>query len=118
MIKDRHPDLFLKAYVIVGLPGETLFSLKATNDGLRDLLMGGLIDQLTVFIFVPYPGSPAFRDPARYGLTILTHNWRSYQDRTYPPIIRYNELNEEDIYTAFLEINRTDLYHKAHILGV
>ncbi len=59
----KRAGIQIKGYFIMGFPEETHESLKKT----RDLAMNIPIDDLSLTIFTPYPGTPAYNDIHKYG---------------------------------------------------
>jgi radical SAM superfamily enzyme YgiQ (UPF0313 family) len=62
-----------KAFMIIGLPGETEETVKQTEEW----LLTERPDDFDLCPFTPYPGSPIMDDPEKYGIQILHDYWRS-----------------------------------------
>ena len=62
MLKER--GLFVKAFFIVGLPGENEETLAETDAFLREVQL----DDIDCKIFQPYPGSPIYENKERYDI--------------------------------------------------
>jgi radical SAM superfamily enzyme YgiQ (UPF0313 family) len=58
----------VKAFLVHGFPGETLETTRETISLLKEV--GHMIDRVSLFRFVPLPGSYVFRNAKAYGLTI------------------------------------------------
>jgi len=63
-----------KIYILTGLPGETEESINAVKQFVIDLKP----DKWIVSLFTPYPGTPIFANPERFGVEILHKRWRDY----------------------------------------
>jgi radical SAM superfamily enzyme YgiQ (UPF0313 family) len=72
----RRAGIKFKAFVIVGLPGETRDTVAET----RRWLIENEVDDLTVTMFVPFPGSDVFENPARYDVNFDVR----YEDAPMP----------------------------------
>lgn len=62
----------------LGLPGETLSSAHETIDKMKYLFHKGLTNSVELSIFIPYPGTPPFHFPQKYGINILSYDWEKY----------------------------------------
>jgi anaerobic magnesium-protoporphyrin IX monomethyl ester cyclase len=60
----RDAGIKFKAFVIVGLPGET----RKTVEDTRRWLVDNEVDDLTVTMFVPFPGSDVYAHPEKYDI--------------------------------------------------
>lgn len=58
--------IVVQAFMMVGLPGETLETVQQT----RDWFMKALPDKFGLNIFLPLPGSPIYTQPGKYGVRI------------------------------------------------
>jgi radical SAM superfamily enzyme YgiQ (UPF0313 family) len=56
--------LRVKAYLMIGLPGETIGSIVAT----RKWLMENRTENFDISVFTPYPGSDIYDNPGKYGV--------------------------------------------------
>jgi radical SAM superfamily enzyme YgiQ (UPF0313 family) len=76
----------IRAHVnlMLGLPGETAESAESTQESICGLVRDGLISTVDYFVTVPYPGSPIFETPARFGLTLRSHDWSRYREDDLP----------------------------------
>lgn len=68
----------VKIFLIHGFPGENLISTRETISLLRDI--GHLVCRVSLFRFVPLPGSNVFRNPDQFGLNIPKHgsDWEKF----------------------------------------
>ncbi|MEM4330553.1 MAG: hypothetical protein QW273_00930 [Candidatus Pacearchaeota archaeon] len=65
----------------------------------------GLIDTFNHVIMVPYPGTPLARNPDKYGIKILTRDWKQY-DEYGLPVFESRTIERKEI---------LDLYEYANI---
>jgi radical SAM superfamily enzyme YgiQ (UPF0313 family) len=70
----KEAGLRVKAYLMVGFPGET----QATVDETKRFIERADPDKFTLFSFVPLPGCAVWKDPAKYGVTHLSQDWDQY----------------------------------------
>jgi radical SAM superfamily enzyme YgiQ (UPF0313 family) len=68
----RRNGIKFKAFVIVGLPGETPETVEDT----RRWLIENEVDDLTVTMFVAYPGTAIYENPAKFDV-ICNHDYES-----------------------------------------
>jgi radical SAM superfamily enzyme YgiQ (UPF0313 family) len=85
MIKDA--DLQVTAFLIAGLPGETDETVQETIDWIHEVKP----DKFTVSACTPYPGSPLWRYPEKYGMFNIDTEFENYR-----------QLGREDERTAFV----------------
>ena len=89
-----------KAAVIVGSPGETWETVQSTIDMIEETMP----DEVIVCIFTPYPGSPVWEDPERFGMKILTRDVSEYAavgpDMTGNVVVETEEMSAKDIAEA------------------
>lgn len=64
----KEVGIVFKAFIIVGLPGETEETFGETCNWLFE----NKPDKYSVFVFTPYPGSPIFDNPERYDFELTT----------------------------------------------
>lgn len=69
---------------MIGLPGETKESMLSNIEFACDMVRKGLIDTLNHVIMVPYPGTPLAKNPDKYGIRILTKDWKQYDEYGLP----------------------------------
>ena len=94
-IAKRH-GLHTHAYWMIGLPGETRETANNTIDTMVRWGADGLVDTWEFKIYIPYPGTPVFDAPERYGVRVLTRSFESYH-YLMPPVAATNELSAEEI---------------------
>lgn len=84
---------FISTYWVVGFPGETHDSISKTTQGIIDLFERGLIYHGSTKLFIPYPGTPIFNNPEKYGLTLVTRQWERYDRYGFPPPYIHSNLS-------------------------
>lgn len=69
----------VRLFFMIGLPGTT------TNTAIRDIefLKRAKPDAINLAIYTPYPGSDVWRNPEKYGVTILTKDFDRYNMHLY-----------------------------------
>jgi anaerobic magnesium-protoporphyrin IX monomethyl ester cyclase len=81
-----------KAYFVVNFPGEDETTIQETLD-FADKTKP---DKFLVSAFAPLPGSPAFRQPEKYGITWMSKDWSDYyligKDGDFKPCFTTAEL--------------------------
>jgi len=63
-----------RAFFVIGFPGETAETMEET----RSFIETADPDQYFVSNFVPYPGTPVWNDPYRYGITHMEKDFKEY----------------------------------------
>lgn len=70
----KEARLTVRAYLMVGSPGESWDTIKETISFIDETKP----NLWTLFNFVPLPGCAIWEDPTRYGIKIVTKDWRQY----------------------------------------
>lgn len=86
-----------KAFVMVGLPGESLETIEDT----KRWLMDNHVDDLTVSLFIPYPGTHVYKFPEEYDIGFdfdyrnlpLPH--KGGPDLIFPPVTWTSHIDRE-----------------------
>lgn len=115
-IREISSSSIIHAYWLTGLPGANKQSLIENGLAIKRLIAEGLIDIIGNKIFVPYPGTPYYRSPERYQMTLLTKDWDRF-DRLSFPVYRLSTLTEFEIYYGFLFLESLLLEAYMEILG-
>lgn len=88
-------DMRAKVYLMVNYPGENELTVQENLDGLAEARP----DRWLLSAFVPLPGSPSFHQPAEYGITSISPNWRDFylvgNDMSFSPCFETAELTYE-----------------------
>jgi len=69
----REVGIRFKAFMMIGLPGETEDTIRQTERW----LLAERPDDFDLCPFIPYPGSPIMNDPGRYGVNVVEDYWHS-----------------------------------------
>lgn len=100
IIKD-YPNVFVKAFFIIGYPQETKKTLEDTYKMIKKIAPA--IDQVSVFNLVPFPGTKIFEDCAREELLSLPmqelHNLETFSNfnESDEPFIKPYDLEKKDL---------------------
>lgn len=70
----KNAGIRVKTYFVTGLPGETEKTLELN----KQFVLETNIDKWTVSTFCPYPGSPVFRSPGRFGVEIIEKDFSKW----------------------------------------
>jgi radical SAM superfamily enzyme YgiQ (UPF0313 family) len=117
--KAKQAGLFTHAYWLVGLPGETEQSACTTQETMLKWAEDGLVDTWEYKMFIPYPGTPIYLNPSRYGIQLLSSDFSQYHHNSIP-VYGTEELCAERIYELYLEGSRRSaelLSAKHHLDG-
>jgi radical SAM superfamily enzyme YgiQ (UPF0313 family) len=85
-----------KAFLIVGLPGETRKTVRETEEWIEYVKP----DDIAVSVFQPLPGSKIFVDPEKWGIEFEYNGnpmWYRGKSGEYQPTMRTKELSTQDI---------------------
>jgi radical SAM superfamily enzyme YgiQ (UPF0313 family) len=107
LIKDCIPDCAVKAYWLLGLPGSSPDSARRDIELIAELLQQRTVDIVGPKFLVPYPETPFFCEPERYGLKIRTQNWRLYDRFHVPPVCRPESFTQGQLTGALLKAEET-----------
>lgn len=109
----RKNKIEVQGYWVIGLPGDNLESIKATQKKILEYIHEGLVKIPHVSILVPYPNTPVALKPHEYGIRILHEDWEKYWmncdlfgcgEPVYETINKSNTLlTSSQIYDTWLE---------------
>jgi anaerobic magnesium-protoporphyrin IX monomethyl ester cyclase len=96
--KIKKYNMIARVYWMTGIPGSTHNTMRANIIAINKLLRENAVDMLANKLFIPYPGTPIFNHPDKYGVKILSRDWKRYDRLSFPPVYRLLELTEYEIY--------------------
>jgi radical SAM superfamily enzyme YgiQ (UPF0313 family) len=111
-------DMCVVAYWLTGLPGSSPASLAKNTRVIRELLGDGVVDLVSLRMFVPYPGTPIFCDGRGYGLEMVNNDWSVYDRTDSLPVFRLDGLSRYEIYTHYLGLRAMINEMYRHKLGL
>jgi len=89
--------LTIRVYLMVGFPGETWKTVQATVD----LMLECMPDEFSVYPLIPYPGTPIYQNPEKFGITAINPDFSQYfqvcRSRASGYVFRTDDLDEEKI---------------------
>ncbi len=88
------------SFLLIGHPGDDLKKSKYSYNKTEYLIKNKLLDEITPFTFIPYPGTDIYNNPEKYDLKILTKDFSKYA-RIYEPVISYKNFSKDEIQIMF-----------------
>ena len=89
--------LVVRVYLLVGFPGESWDTVRKT----ADLMAECEPDEFIVYPLIPYPGTPLYDDPKRYGITKINQDFSRFlqagRQRRTGFVFQTDELDEQMI---------------------
>ena len=82
---------------VIGHPGDNLEEAERSLSDLKRLYAEGLIKKAEPAVFVPYPGTRFFDRPEKYGMEILTFDWRKWQRHGGQPVHQLADFTADQI---------------------
>ncbi|GAA2359953.1 B12-binding domain-containing radical SAM protein [Dactylosporangium salmoneum] len=98
----RDAGLAACAFTVNGFPDQTLDDMRRSVEWVCDLIDRDLLQASYLFGLVPYPGSAMFDDPARFGMTLLHHDYGRYHE-DLPPVFATEHATPDQVYEVFLD---------------
>ncbi len=94
-----------KAYIIIGLPGESPSTIEQTKQGLLRIRP----DRTNLSTFVDYPGCPVWNDPERYDYTLEDTDWAKFwllggTEKGIPFVGRTFAMSRDDLFEARIKL--------------
>jgi len=87
----------VRVYLMVGFPGETWETVQETVD----LMLECRPDEFSVYPLIPYPGTPIYQRPERFGIISINPDFSQYfqvrRERESGYVFRTRDLDEEKI---------------------
>ncbi len=99
-IKLREHHLNVRSFWIIGHPGDNPAEAEYSLDMLQYLLNNDLIQEASVEMFAPVPGTCFFEQPEKYGIEILLKDWSEW----FTPdkcICQLKDFPEKDILATY-----------------
>ena len=96
----KHFNQLAGSFLLIGHPGDNLKRSKFSYSKTEHLIKETLLDEITPFTFIPYPGTDIFNNPKKYNLNILTKDFSKYA-RIYEPVIEYKDFSKDEIQIMF-----------------
>jgi anaerobic magnesium-protoporphyrin IX monomethyl ester cyclase len=90
----------VESHWIFGFPGETFNTAEKTIDTVVTLLKKDLITEAWPKIYIPYPGTLPYDNPALFDMQILSHEYSKYLRVKSPPY-KLNTVRCEDIFSLW-----------------
>lgn len=116
-VRKRMPGTAIKAYWLLGLPGSTCESLRDELRVIKEVLDEGEVDLVSAKLFVPYPGTPFFSDPAAYGIQV-DGNFGHYDRFRLPPVCWPTAVGRDVLSDILIEAEKTVAECYATRLGI
>ena len=88
-------EIPVKGFFIIGLPGETEETARKTVAFSEEMKYKGLTSA-DFYSLTPFPGSPIWDDPEKYGIKILSRDFDSYLQKE-DPVIETENLSRDKI---------------------
>jgi anaerobic magnesium-protoporphyrin IX monomethyl ester cyclase len=104
----------VNGFFIAGHPGDSPERAAESYRFIDGLFAEALIQWIDISIFTPYPGTPFFEAPARYGVEILSRDWSLWR-RSNRPIAQLEGYGAAEIYLDYLRLLR--LQRRWHAQG-
>ncbi len=98
MIRD-YTNMYLSIYIVTGLPGSTIDTLKLTREIILELLLKNKVDEVKHHLYVPYPTDEPSLTPQQ--VRICNNDWSKYDRQSYP-VYKLPNLAQETIWEEFL----------------
>ena len=74
IINAKKAGIFTKVYLIVGLPGEN----RETVEDTKKFITEAKPDSVSLYTFIPYPGTPIWKDPEKFDMEIIEKDFKNY----------------------------------------
>lgn len=100
----RRCGIKTRAYLMVGLPGESWQTIKET----KDWLYKAMPDSIGIGIFCPYPGSDIYNNPDKYDIKIWPHSNKDLWFR--------GKKNEQQSYVSTSSMTREEIIEAKQLI--
>ncbi|MCC6625099.1 MAG: radical SAM protein [Deltaproteobacteria bacterium] len=99
----RAHGVAVSGFFIVGHPGDSPFESEVTQRWVEGVFEDELLGWMDAAMFTPYPGTPFFAHPDKYGVKILTRDWSRWR-RTNRPVAELEGYPASAIYRSYLRL--------------
>lgn len=99
----RGAGVSVAGFFIIGHPGDNRDETAATLEWVEGIFGEDLLAWLDVATFTPYPGTPFFAHPEKYGVRILNREWAKWR-RSNRPIAELTDYPAGAIYHGYLRM--------------
>ena len=96
----RDEGLAACSFMVNGFPNQTLDDMKRSTDWVCSLIERDLLQASYLQVLVPYPGSDMYDNPDKYGMKLLHHDYRYYNE-DMPPVFNSPLANSDEVYQQF-----------------
>ena len=87
----------------MGHPGDSPEHAARSHGWIDKLFRQRMVQWIDLSIFTPYPGTPFFEQPERWGVEILSHDWSLWR-RSNRPIAQLEGYGAGEIYLDYLRL--------------
>ena len=101
----RDAGVGVNGFFIVGHPGDNPERAAESRGFIDGLFEQRMVQWIDLSIFTPYPGTPFFKNPAHYGVEILSQDWSLWR-RSNRPIAQLEGYSASAIYLDYLRLLR------------
>ena len=96
----RDEGLATCSFMVNGFPNQTLDDMKRSTDWVSSLIERDLLQASYLQVLVPYPGSDMYEHPDKYGMKLLHHDYRCYNE-DMPPVFDSAFAKSDEVYKQF-----------------
>ena len=101
----RDAGVGVNGFFLVGHPGDNPERAAESRTFIDGLFRERMVQWIDLSIFTPYPGTPFYKNPAHYGLEILSRDWSLWR-RSNRPIVQLEGYSASAIYLDYLRLLR------------
>jgi radical SAM superfamily enzyme YgiQ (UPF0313 family) len=101
----RDAGVGVNGFFLVGHPGDNPERAAESRAFIDGLFRERMVQWIDLSIFTPYPGTPFFKNPAHYGVEILSTDWSLWR-RSNRPIAQLEGYSASEIYLDYLRLLR------------
>jgi radical SAM superfamily enzyme YgiQ (UPF0313 family) len=99
----RAAGVTVAGFFIVGHPGDNPVESDKTLAWVDGVFGDDLLGWMDSAMFTPYPGTPFYAHPDKYGVRILTRDWSRWR-RTNRPVAELEGFSASEIYLDYLRM--------------